>query len=71
MPRKHFKSITINEKIVDKMDLSFKKVDYLLQKSLDEKQSLIKLASKITKVPASVHVYTNFTMMEDKNSKNV
>ena len=57
MPKNGAKSITINEKVFDKMNLSSQKVSYFLEMSLEESKKLRKFASQITKVPETVRVY--------------
>ena len=45
------KTITLKDTVYDKMNLSSSKVNYLLQKRLEEKEKLRKFASKIKKAP--------------------
>jgi len=61
-----FKSITVNEKIYDKFELSGPKVNYELNRIVEEKQKMRKFASKIKKYPETVRVYTN-PFMEKKS----
>jgi len=58
MPTKEFKSITINKKTFDRLGLNSQKVSYELEKSLQEMETLRRFASKITKVPKTVRVYS-------------
>lgn len=53
-----FKTITINDNVCKKLDLTSGKVNYELQKVWEEKQKIQKFASKITKAPKIVSVYT-------------
>ncbi len=62
MPRGKYKSITINQKTLEKMGLSSGKVTYELEKRLEEQAELQSFALKITKVPQSVRVYGPFSM---------
>lgn len=66
MPSGNHKSITINKLVFDKWNLSSQKVTYELEKRLEEKEKLKRFASKITKVPETVRVYSN-PNMERKN----
>lgn len=64
------KSITIKKKVAEKMGLSTEKVMYLLEQSLKEKESLRKLAFKITKVPETVRVYSpSIKKNKEKNNE--
>lgn len=62
------KTITINTTVCKKMKLSGSKVAYELEKHLVEQEKLRRFASKITKVPDTVRVYStpNFTKSEDQ-----
>lgn len=68
MPREKFKSITVNEIVYKRLDLSSSKVHYLLKLSLDDSKKLRRLAAKITLVPETVRVYTN-PMMKKKRGE--
>ncbi len=53
-----FRTITIKESVCKKLDLTSGKVNYELQKVWEEKQKIEKFASKITRAPKIVRVYT-------------
>ena len=57
MPKNGAKSITINEKVFDKMNLSSQKVSFFLETYLEESEKLRRFTSKITTVPTTVRVY--------------
>jgi len=61
MPGKGHKSITINEKTFDRMELTSQKVTYEIEKLLEEEKTLRKFASKITHTPDTVRVYAPLT----------
>lgn len=58
MPSSNHKSITLRKIVFDKMGLSSEKVSYLIEERLKEKEALRRFASKITKVPETVRVYS-------------
>lgn len=66
MPVKGFKSITMNDRVINELKLDTKVVDICLNKILNEKEILQKFASQIKKYPKSVRVYTNPFMEEKK-----
>lgn len=59
MPAKGFKSVTVRDVVYENLNLDTKTVEKNLNKILDEKEKLQKFASKITKYPQTVRVYTN------------
>lgn len=69
MPGKGGKSITINEKVFYKMGLTSKKVTYELEKRLEDQEAWRKFASKITKMPKTVRVYSPFTTKREREKK--
>lgn len=66
MPVKGFKSITMNVKVINELNLDTEKVDICLKKILKEKEALQKFASQITKCPKIVRVYTTPFMEKKK-----
>ena len=61
MPAKHsgFKTITFKEEVTRRYNLTAAKLSYQLILAVEEKQHLRNLATKITKWPETVCVYTN------------
>jgi len=66
MPGKGFKSLTVRDTVYENLHLDTKTVENNLNKILDEKKKLRKFASKITKYPETVRVYTNPFMEKKK-----
>ena len=58
MPKKNFKSITVSQTTFDRLNLPKMSANYQLALALEESEKLQKFASKITKVPKTVRVYT-------------
>ena len=68
MPYKNsgFRTITFKEKVAKKYNLTSALLSYKLVKAAEERAQLQKFASKITKYPESVRVYTN-PYIEEEN----
>ena len=66
MPGKGFKSLTVRDIVFDNLNLDTKTVENSLNKILTDKEKLQKFASKITKYPEPVRVYTNPFMEKKK-----
>lgn len=71
MPGKGYRSITIREEIIVRMGLSSEKLMDELEKRLDEQTNLRKLASKITKAPMIVLVYSPFSIEKEREREKV
>jgi len=69
MPNTGYRSITIREETVVRMGLSSEKVMTELEKRLDEQTNLQKLASKITKAPEIVLVYSPFSVKKERGER--
>jgi len=58
MPKKNFKSITVSQTTFERLNIPEISANYQLQLALEEREKLQKFASKITKLPKTVRVYT-------------
>ncbi len=58
MPKKNFKSITVSQTTFERLNIPKISANYQLQLALEEREKLQKFASKITKLPKTVRVYT-------------
>ena len=58
MPKKNFKSITVSQTTFERLNIPKISVNDQLKLALEESEKLQKFASKITKLPKTVRVYT-------------
>jgi len=58
MPKKNFKSITVSQTTFNRLNLPKISANDQLKLALEEREKLQKFASKITKLPETIQVYT-------------
>ncbi len=58
MPKKNFKSITVSQTTFERLNIPKISANDQLKLALEESEKLQKFASKITKLPKTVRVYT-------------